>query len=106
MAELSNDQTLTSTTAESSSAQEPQQQTCAQCNKSEGPAKPLKECNKCHSVLYCGKDCQKAHFKTHKKVCASLAQEYVKEHPPTMASRAPPKANDRNTGYKKWEFDT
>jgi hypothetical protein len=63
----------------------------------------LKACNKCHTTPYCGKDCQKAHFKTHKKVCAALAQEYVKNHEPKMASRAASKSNDRNTGYKKWE---
>jgi hypothetical protein len=53
--------------------------------------------------MYCGKDCQKAHFKTHKKVCAALAQEYVKNNEPKMASRSVSKATDRNTGFKKWE---
>ena len=73
---------------------------CAQCNAS--PATP-KQCNKCHSVTYCTKDCQKAHYKTHKKECAALAQAYVEAHEPKMASRAPPKVGDRNTGFKKWQ---
>jgi hypothetical protein len=84
--------------ASSSTSEQPA--VCAQCNKGD---KPLKDCNKCHGVLYCGKDCQKAHFKVHKKVCASLAQEYSKTHEPKMASRAPPKAGDRAEGLKKWQ---
>ncbi|KAH6629216.1 hypothetical protein C7974DRAFT_394069 [Boeremia exigua] len=83
----------------SSKAPEP----CAQCSKTDASLKP---CNKCHTTAYCSKDCQKAHFKTHKKVCAALAQEYVKNNEPKMASRAASKSNDRNTGFKKWEFDT
>ncbi|KAF1359306.1 hypothetical protein EJ07DRAFT_120563, partial [Lizonia empirigonia] len=63
----------------------------------------LKACNKCHTTLYCGKDCQKANFKTHKKVCASLAQEYVKNNEPKMASRSAPKAGDRSAGLQKWQ---
>lgn len=76
------------------------QQVCAQCGKTPDTLKP---CNKCHTTPYCNKDCAKAHFKTHKKVCAALAQEYVKNNEPKMASRAASKSNDRNTGYKKWE---
>jgi hypothetical protein len=73
---------------------------CAQCGKDE---QSLKDCTKCHSVAYCNKDCQKAHFKSHKKVCAGLAQEYSKTHEPKMASRAPPKAGDRAGGLQKWQ---
>jgi hypothetical protein len=55
-------------------------------------------------VSYCNKDCQKAHFKTHKKVCASLAQEYVKEHEPKMASRSTAStAAQRDRGLQKWQ---
>jgi hypothetical protein len=82
----------------SSSTQAPE--ACEQCGKTDAALKP---CNKCHTTSYCGKDCQKAHFKTHKKVCASLAQEYVKNNEPKMASRSVPKTTDRNTGFKKWE---
>lgn len=85
--------------AESSSSSKAPE-VCAQCSKTGGSLKP---CNKCHTTLYCGKDCQKAHFKTHKKVCASLAQEYVKNNEPKMASRSVGKSTDRNTGFKKWE---
>ncbi|KAF2993004.1 hypothetical protein E8E13_000203 [Curvularia kusanoi] len=95
-------QTSTEPQAEASSSNEVPQ-ACAQCGKTDAA---LKACNKCHTTPYCGKDCTKAHFKTHKKVCAALAQEYVKNNEPKMASRAAPKSNDRNTGYKKWEFDT
>jgi hypothetical protein len=91
-----------STTTEASSSSNPTStSTCAQCSKSPDT---LKQCLKCHSVAYCGKDCQKAHFKTHKKVCASLAQEYVKEHEPKMASRGgPTKAGGRERGLQKWQ---
>jgi hypothetical protein len=85
---------------DSSSSSQEQTAACAQCGKSD---QALKDCIKCHSVAYCNKDCQKAHFKTHKKVCASLAQEYSKTHEPKMASRAPPKAGDRAAGLKKWQ---
>ncbi|KAF1949232.1 hypothetical protein CC80DRAFT_279229 [Byssothecium circinans] len=76
---------------------------CAQCQASPSS---LKQCNKCKSISYCSKECQKAHYKMHKKECAKLAQAYVETHEPKMASRAPPKVGDRNTGYKKWQFDT
>ncbi|KAH3953391.1 MYND-type zinc finger protein samB [Parastagonospora nodorum] len=94
----------TSPEASSSSSTSPTSQ-CAQCAKSPDT---LKQCLKCHSVAYCGKDCQKAHFKMHKKVCASLAQEYVKANEPKMASRstAGAKAGGRERGLQKWQFDT
>ncbi|KAJ4351342.1 uncharacterized protein N0V89_006682 [Didymosphaeria variabile] len=84
----------------SSSAPAPASPVCAQCS-----AQPdsLKQCIKCHSVSYCNRECQKAHFKTHKKECASLAQEYVKTHEPKMASRAPPRESGKNKGIGKWE---
>lgn len=60
----------------------------------------------CKSVLYCGRDCKKANAKQHKKVCASLAQEYSKTTDIKVASRAPPKANAHRGGLQKWQFDT
>jgi hypothetical protein len=37
-------------------------------------------------------------------VCAGLAQEYVKEHEPKMASRGgPTKAGGRERGLQKWQ---
>lgn len=99
------DPSSTPTASSSSSTQPPpatpaQQETCAQCSKSPST---LKQCLKCHSVAYCNKDCQKAHFKTHKKVCAGLAQEYVKNHEPKMASRAPARNDARDKGLQKWQ---
>ncbi|KAF2015579.1 hypothetical protein BU24DRAFT_180765 [Aaosphaeria arxii CBS 175.79] len=79
------------------------QPSCAQCKKTPDS---LKQCLKCHSVSYCNRDCQKAHFKTHKKECAALAQEYVKTHEPKMASRAPPRTGEARRGIGKWEYDT
>ncbi|CAA9962656.1 hypothetical protein P3342_002375 [Pyrenophora teres f. teres] len=78
---------------------------CAQCGKSPDS---LKQCIKCHSVNYCNKDCQKSHFKTHKKACPILAQEYVKLHEPKMASRSSgvAKGEGRERGLQKWQFDT
>ncbi|KAF2031378.1 hypothetical protein EK21DRAFT_110980 [Setomelanomma holmii] len=90
--------------SESSSAPSQQTPVCARCSKS---SESLKQCLKCHSVSYCDKDCQKAHFKTHKKVCASLAQEYVKANEPKMASRSTASARGaRDRGLQKWQFDT
>lgn len=43
---------------------------CASCGKADAD---LKRCAKCQTERYCSRDCQKAHWKTHKKVCASLA---------------------------------
>ncbi|KAF2635075.1 hypothetical protein P280DRAFT_554119 [Massarina eburnea CBS 473.64] len=105
MSTSSEAQNASSSTNEASSSSTPEVPiaTCAQC---EASPSTLKQCNKCHSVSYCNKDCQKAHYKTHKKECAKLAQAYATTHEPKMASRAPPKVGDRNTGYKKWEFDT
>ncbi|KAF9697566.1 hypothetical protein EKO04_004370 [Ascochyta lentis] len=100
MTEPSNSSTEPQAEASSSSKAT---ETCAQCSKTDVP---LKACNKCHTTMYCGKDCQKAHFKTHKKVCASLAQEYVKNNEPKMASRSAPKSGDRSAGLQKWQFDT
>lgn len=86
--------------ASSSSSSSPPAPACAQC-----AATPdsLKQCLKCHSVSYCNRDCQKAHFKTHKKECAALAQEYVKVNQPKMASRAPPRESGKGKGIGKWE---
>ncbi|KAF1941118.1 hypothetical protein EJ02DRAFT_378394 [Clathrospora elynae] len=101
-----NQQPESSTTASSSSpSAPPDTSTCAQCNKS---PESLKDCLKCHGVAYCNKDCQKAHFKAHKKVCASLAQEYAKTHEPKMATRggASARGEGRERGLQKWQFDT
>ncbi|KAK8180734.1 hypothetical protein BC567DRAFT_150537, partial [Phyllosticta citribraziliensis] len=43
---------------------------CGNCSKT---STSLKRCSKCQTERYCNRDCQKAHWKTHKKVCASLA---------------------------------
>lgn len=96
-----------STTSPEASTSQPTEasslpEACAQCEKTPESA-PLKQCLKCHSVSYCSKDCQKAHFKSHKKVCASLAQEYAKAHEPKMASRAPARAGARDRGLQKWQ---
>ncbi|KAH7383760.1 hypothetical protein BKA66DRAFT_584212 [Pyrenochaeta sp. MPI-SDFR-AT-0127] len=82
-----------------------QQEICAHCSKTPGESlsSPFRQCSKCHSIPYCSKDCQKAHFKTHKKVCASLAQEYTKTHEPKMASRAPARGGERDRGLQKWQ---
>ncbi|KAH8724810.1 hypothetical protein GQ44DRAFT_708298 [Phaeosphaeriaceae sp. PMI808] len=94
----------TSAEASASNTAPEQAPTCAQCRKSPDS---LKQCLKCHSVSYCNKDCQKAHFKTHKKVCASLAQEYVKSHEPKMASSSSTaRGGARERGLQKWQFDT
>jgi hypothetical protein len=44
---------------------------CEVCWKPDG----IKKCTKCKSVAYCGVDCQKKDWKTHKKVCARLAEK-------------------------------
>lgn len=44
--------------------------TCANCGKTSAD---LKRCAKCRSEYYCNRDCQKAHWKAHKRVCASRA---------------------------------
>ncbi|KAF1828288.1 hypothetical protein BDW02DRAFT_467795, partial [Decorospora gaudefroyi] len=75
---------------------------CAQCGQT--PSVP-KTCNKCHSAAYCNKDCQKNHFRQHKKVCASLAQEYVKLHEPKMATRGGGGSSREGPqrGLQKWQ---
>ncbi|KAH9878259.1 hypothetical protein J1614_003476 [Plenodomus biglobosus] len=85
---------------QSTSANPSQQGACAQCDRI---LESLKQCLKCHSVSYCNKDCQKANFKTHKKVCAGLAQEYTKTHEPKMATKAPPRNDARDRGLQKWQ---
>ncbi|OAL45647.1 hypothetical protein IQ07DRAFT_684042 [Pyrenochaeta sp. DS3sAY3a] len=95
--------TTTTSSPSTPAQQEQQQQSCAHCQKSPDQ---LKQCLKCHSAAYCNKDCQKAGFKTHKKVCASLAQEYAKQHEPKMASKAPARSGGRERGLQKWQFDT
>lgn len=108
--DVDNNATTTTTEAqeESSSSNAPANapvsepaSTCAQCGKS---PESLKQCLKCHSVSYCNKDCQKANFKVHKKVCASLAQEYTKAHEPKMASRSTASTKGaRDRGLQKWQ---
>lgn len=102
MADNPDPSTTTNTTAEPSSLTSQPTAQCAQCGKSPST---LKQCNKCHSVSYCDKDCQKAHFKTHKKVCAGLAQEYVKANAPKMASgpSGGGKGGAREKGLQKWQ---
>ena len=83
--------------------------TCAKCStpetSSDSDNPSLKPCIACKSVLYCSRDCKKAHTKTHKKVCAKLAQEYMKTADVKMASRQVPKESHRG-GLQKWQFDT
>lgn len=83
---------------------------CGNCNKaetSEDAESPiLKPCTMCKSVSYCSRNCKKAHAKQHKKVCASLAQEYSKTAPVKLASRAAPKSDTFRGGLQKWQFDT
>ena len=66
----------------------------------------LKPCISCKSVRYCSRDCKKADTKTHKKVCASLAQEYMKTADVKMASRSAPVKEAHRGGLQKWQFDT
>jgi sulfatase maturation enzyme AslB (radical SAM superfamily) len=81
---------------------------CAQCNKAEEDpeSKPLKPCTTCKSVVYCSRECTKAHYKTHKKECAKLAQEYSKTavFKPVVRSGAPKEGF--KGGLQKWQFDT
>lgn len=81
---------------------------CAKCQKIESDVDNpiLKPCNTCKSVWYCSRVCKKADWKAHKSVCSSQAQEYMKTVDMKMATRAPPKAQDHDKGYKKWQFDT
>jgi hypothetical protein len=97
MAEQPAEASLSSPSTSAPAASSP---ACAQCAASPDS---LKQCIKCHSVWYCNRECQKAHFKTHKKACAGLAQEYVKTHEPKMASRAPPRETGKGKGIGKWE---
>lgn len=46
---------------------------CAMCKQPESAAGTLKKCGKCKKILYCDRECQKKHWKSHKKVCASMA---------------------------------
>ncbi|KAF2772339.1 hypothetical protein EJ03DRAFT_372090 [Teratosphaeria nubilosa] len=86
---------------------------CAHCNKTETSPDPdsapgLKPCNACKSVLYCSRDCKKADTKKHKKICASLAQEYFKSADVKMAKRGAgsSKGEGHMGGLQKWQFDT
>ncbi|KAK4889777.1 hypothetical protein LTR27_011489 [Elasticomyces elasticus] len=44
---------------------------CDQCKKTSGPSK---RCAKCKTTAYCNRECQAAHWKTHKRECAIIAQ--------------------------------
>ncbi|KAF7193279.1 hypothetical protein HII31_05373, partial [Pseudocercospora fuligena] len=105
-------QTSQDVIAESSSCSQPSKSpSCANCNKLEDSPDPeetpnLKPCISCKSVLYCSRDCKKAHTKQHKKVCASLAQEYSKTADIKMAKPSAPKMSGKGGKIGKWEYDT
>lgn len=82
--------------------------TCAKCSKPESNEDEpvLKPCISCKSVQYCSRDCKKADTKAHKKVCASLAQEYMKTADIKMASKQAPTKDAHRGGLQKWQFDT
>ena len=50
---------------------------CSLCGKMEKKRKQMKSCSACKTVQYCNRECQKAHWKKHKKDCASLAAAKV-----------------------------
>ncbi|KAF9947081.1 hypothetical protein BGZ72_010888 [Mortierella alpina] len=59
---------------------------CGHCAKSEtASGSKLKRCAKCKSAFYCSRECQTAHWKVHKKVCATLGAS-------TMGQPVPPAA--------------
>ena len=47
-------------------------QVCAKCGAKEAAMAQFKKCTMCKVTFYCGRECQKAHWKVHKKTCASL----------------------------------
>ncbi|KPI41932.1 uncharacterized protein AB675_5682 [Cyphellophora attinorum] len=55
---------------------------CGKCGVLHHHVEKLSACSACKKILYCGKDCQRAHWKVHKKHCASFA---AAPPPPTMA---------------------
>ncbi|KAI8602168.1 putative MYND domain protein [Dissophora ornata] len=70
---------------------------CANCAKaSTESGNPLKRCAKCKTVNYCSRECQLAHWKIHKKVCASNAQQQQKQVPgPTSSSSSSSSSSSR-----------
>lgn len=66
----------------------------------------LTKCSRCHTVDYCSKECLKGAFKSHKKVCPRLAQEWARGADIKMATRSSGVARVREKGIGKWEFDT
>ncbi|EPE33210.1 HIT/MYND zinc finger-like protein [Glarea lozoyensis ATCC 20868] len=87
-------------------------QKCAHCkktppNSTSTEESPLKPCPKCHTTLYCSRQCQKDGYKTHKKVCASLAQEYSRTADLKMESAGSRAVKEGHRGgLQKWQFDT
>lgn len=63
-------------------------QKCAQCSKTAADLNGanFSRCSKCRQTLYCNRDCQKAHWKTHKKVCASQANANANASPSAEAN--------------------
>ena len=47
---------------------------CSYCAK-EIPLDDVKKCAVCRLVFYCSKTCQKSHWKTHKRICSTLAAQ-------------------------------
>jgi splicing suppressor protein 51 len=69
---------------------------CAQCQRTAAEGLNLKRCAKCQSTRYCSRECQRAHWKAHKKECATNGAGNPSSTPNVEHSsnyRAPPIKN-------------